>query len=406
MERKLNTPAFGPLQGVRVVFSATEVSGPFAAQMLAEWGAEVIWIEHVAYGDTLRTQEKYIELARRNLHALSLNIFSDEGKEAFLKLMETTDILIEASKGPAFARRGVTDELLWEHNPKLVIAHLSGFGQYGDDEYTNLAAYNSIAQAFSGYLVQNGDVDNPTPAFPYTADYLSGYALAGSALAALFNAQRTGVGESIDVAMYEILLHSGQYYMMNYLNGGDICPRQDKGKDPKWGGCGVYACKDGHIVMEIVGAGKLKAMMEKIGLGGIYGTEEMPEGTDLISKSIPSAALIEQKLDEYIGARTVEEYLAELAELKLAGAKILTFPDLESNPQYIARESFSEWKTMAGDTVKGASIAPKFKKQPCKIWRAAPNHGQDTAAILSELGYSDEQIQELADKGLAKLADA
>lgn len=80
------------------------------------------------------------------MHALSLNIFKDEGREAFLKLMETTDIFIEASKGPAFARRGITDEVLWQHNPKLVIAHLSGFGQYGTEEYTNLPAYNTIAQ--------------------------------------------------------------------------------------------------------------------------------------------------------------------------------------------------------------------------------------------------------------------
>ncbi|MHC3039837.1 L-carnitine CoA-transferase, partial [Klebsiella pneumoniae] len=144
----LPMPAFGPLSGVRVVFSGIEIAGPFAGQMFAEWGAEVIWIENVAWADTIRVQPNYPQLSRRNLHALSLNIFKDEGREAFLKLMETTDIFIEASKGPAFARRGITDEVLWEHNPKLVIAHLSGFGQFGTEEYTNLPAYNTIAQAF------------------------------------------------------------------------------------------------------------------------------------------------------------------------------------------------------------------------------------------------------------------
>lgn len=150
---------------LRVVFSGIEIAGPFAGQMFAEWGAEVIWIENVAWADTIRVQPNYPQLSRRNLHALSLNIFKDEGREAFLKLMETTDIFIEASKGPAFARRGITDEVLWQHNPKLVIAHLSGFGQYGTEEYTNLPAYNTIAQAFSGYLIQDGDVDQPMPAF-------------------------------------------------------------------------------------------------------------------------------------------------------------------------------------------------------------------------------------------------
>ena len=181
----LPMPKFGPLAGLRVVFSGIEIAGPFAGQMFAEWGAEVIWIENVAWADTIRVQPNYPQLSRRNLHALSLNIFKDEGREAFLKLMETTDIFIEASKGPAFARRGITDEVLWQHNPKLVIAHLSGFGQYGTEEYTNLPAYNTIAQAFSGYLIQNGDVDQPMPAFPYTADYFSGLTATTAVLAAM-----------------------------------------------------------------------------------------------------------------------------------------------------------------------------------------------------------------------------
>ncbi|STK95256.1 crotonobetainyl-CoA:carnitine CoA-transferase [Escherichia coli] len=104
----LPMPKFGPLAGLRVVFSGIEIAGPFAGQMFAEWGAEVIWIENVAWADTIRVQPNYPQLSRRNLHALSLNIFKDEGREAFLKLMETTDIFIEASKGPAFARRGIT----------------------------------------------------------------------------------------------------------------------------------------------------------------------------------------------------------------------------------------------------------------------------------------------------------
>ncbi len=83
----LTMPKFGPLSGLRVVFSGIEIAGPFAGQMFAEWGAEVIWIENVAWADTIRVQPNYPQLSRRNLHALSLNIFKDEGREAFLKLM-------------------------------------------------------------------------------------------------------------------------------------------------------------------------------------------------------------------------------------------------------------------------------------------------------------------------------
>ncbi|WP_172201446.1 L-carnitine CoA-transferase [Campylobacter sp. RM16188] len=392
---KFNTPKFGPLSGVRVVFSAMEIAGPFSAQMLAEWGAEVIWIENSKYPDTIRVQENYKELSRRNLYALSLNLFSEEGKEVFYKLIKESDIFIEASKGPAFAKKGITDEVLWSHNPKLVIAHLSGFGQYGDPEYTNLAAYNTIAQAFSGYLIQNGDQNQPMPAFPYTADYISGFTVTSAVLAALFNAQRTGKGESIDVAMYEAMLRVGQYYMMDYLNGGEMCPRMIKGKDPLYAGCGLYSCKDGYIVFEVVGVSQVKDMFELIGISELYGNDDVPEGTQLISRKMRVNNAFEAALDKFFGSKTIAEALEILAGLKVAGAKVLEVSELQSNPQYIARDSFATWKNSAGKEYKGPNIMPKFKNNPCKIWRAMPAYGEDTADIMTHLGYSEDEISKL-----------
>ncbi|WP_435532306.1 L-carnitine CoA-transferase [Proteus vulgaris] len=404
MTEHLPMPQFGPLSGVRVVFSGIEIAGPFSGQMFAEWGAEVIWIENVAWADTIRVQPHYPQLSRRNLHALSLNIFKDEGRDAFLKLMETTDIFIEASKGPAFARRGITDEVLWEHNPKLVIAHLSGFGQYGDPQYTNLPAYNTIAQAFSGYLIQNGDKDQPMPAFPYTADYFSGMTATTSALAALYKVQQTGKGESIDIAMYEVMLRMGQYFMMDYFNGGEICPQMTKGKDPYYAGCGLYRCQDGYIVMEVVGITQIEEIFKDIGLAHLLGTPEVPEGTQLIHRiNCPHGQLFEDKLDEWLAKQPITEVLKRLSELNIASAKVLTIPELEDNPQYIARESITEWQTMNGETCKGPNVMPKFKNNPGKIWRGMPSHGMDTDAILKNIGYSDEQIRGLVDKGLAKI---
>lgn len=405
MSDRLSMPTFGPLAGLRVVFSGIEIAGPFAGQMLAEWGAEVIWIENVAYGDTIRIQPNYPQLSRRNLHALSLNIFKDEGREAFLKLMETTDIFIEASKGPAFARRGITDEVLWQHNKQLVIAHLSGFGQYGTPEYTNLAAYNTIAQAFSGYLIQNGDKDQPMPAFPYTADYFSGMTVTTATLAALHKVRQSGVGESIDVAMYEVMLRMGQYFMMDYFNGGEMCPRMTKGKDPYYAGCGLYQCQDGYIVMELVGVSQLQQMFTDMGIDHLLGTPEIPEGTQLIHRvECPHGELIEARLDAFLAGRTIEQVLQRLAELKVACAKVLNVSELEHNPQYLARESITSWQTVDGSSCKGPNVMPKFKNNPGQIWRGMPTHGMDTAAILADIGYSETDIAQLVDKGLAKTA--
>ncbi|EAK5229913.1 L-carnitine CoA-transferase [Campylobacter jejuni] len=394
----MNTPKFGPLSGVRVVFSAIEIAGPFSAQTLAEWGAEVIWIEHSKYADTIRVQHNYKELSRRNLYALSLNIFSDEGKEVFYELIKTADIFIEASKGPAFANKGITDEILWSYKKDLVIAHLSGFGQFGDSYYTNLAAYNTIAQAFSGYLIQNGDINQPMPAFPYTADYMAGLTVAASSLAALHKAKESGVGESIDVCMYEVMLRVGQYYMMDYLNGGEMCPRMIKGKDPLYAGCGLYTCKDGYIVFEVVGGYQVKEIFTELGIGELIGSDEYPEGTQLISRKTSKAALFEEKLDEYFKKLSVKEALDYLASKKIAGAKVLEVSELQSNPQYIARQSFIEWEKEDGTKVKGPNVMPRFKINPAKVWRAMPKYGKDTKDILLSLGLSEGKIEELASK--------
>lgn len=406
MSKKLYTPVFGNLNGLRVVFSAIEIAGPFSAQLMAEWGAEVIWIENVAYDDTIRVQKNYRELSRRNQHSLSMNIFSEEGKEAFLKLVETADIFIESSKGPAFARRGITDELLWKHNKKLVIVHLSGYGQTGVDEFVNLPSYDLIAQAFSGYLVQNGDGDQPTPAFPYAGDYFAGFTVVSSALAALYNAQKTDVGESIDVAMYEVLLRVGQYFMMDYFNGGILYPRASKGKDPTHVGCGVYKCKDGFLCIEMVGGKQIKGMLGELGMGHLIGTDEYPDGIPGIRTNSSAGELLEQKLDECFADKTIAQAEARLAEFTIATGKVMTVPELESNPQYLARKSFTEWEGSQGQMVKGPSVMPKFKNKPGQVWRAMPTRGMDSADILRDLGYSETKIQDLADNGILKISEA
>lgn len=398
MSNRVKVPKFGPLSGLKVLFSAIEIAGPFSAQIFAEWGAEVIWIEHSAYPDTIRFQPNYPELSRRNLQAISLNIFSEDGREIFLKLIKDSDVFIEASKGPAFAKRGITDELLWQHNKKLVIAHISGFGQYGTKEYTNLAAYNTIAQAFSGYLIQNGDINQPMPAFPYTADYITGLTASSAVLAAIYNVQKSGIGESIDVAMYEVMLRAGQYFMMNYFNGGEMCPRMTKGKDPLYAGCGLYSCKDGYIVFEVVGGHQIEEIFKTLGLEDLLGTKEYPKGVQLISRNTSKSELFEEKLDEYFGNLSIKESLAVLEKFNIAGAKVLEVPELESNPQYIARESIIEWENMEGKKCKGPNIMPKFKKNPCKVWRPTPSYGMDTKAILKDLGYSNDDIKNLAEQ--------
>lgn len=401
MSNVTSKPAFGNLHGLKVVYSAVEIAGPVAAQLMAEWGADVTWIENTFNGDSMRDTTYVKELERRNQRSLSLDIFSEEGREVFLKLIEGADIFIESSKGPAFAKRGITDELLWEHNKSLVIVHVSGYGQYGDEERINRAAYDQTAQAFSGYLSQNGAPEQPMIASPYTGDYFTSQMVVGSALAALYKAQKTGVGESIDIAMYEVMLRMGAYYMMDYLNAGILYPRAGA-KHQNLCGIGVYKCKDGFLSLCLYGAKQNKAILERIGLGYLWGTEEYPEGTTALWLDGPKADLIEQKIEEYLLSMPVDEVEKDFSDCKIAANKMMTFEELPNHPHFIAREAFVEWETIEGQKCKGPNIFPKFKNNPGQIWRGMPTLGMDTESILTEAGYSSEKIHELAEKGIIK----
>ncbi len=404
MAISFNKPEFGPLQGLKVVFSAREISGAFGPQMMAEWGADVIWIEHVKYEDSLRAMPNYVELDRRNQRSLSIDIFSEEGKEIFLKLIEDADILFEASKGPSFARHGLSDEVLWERNKSLVIAHITGWGLDGYEKFVNLPSYDITAQAFSGYLIQNGTVEQPTPAFPYAGDYFTALMALGSALAALYRAKKTGEGESIDIAMHEVVFRMGQYYMMDYFNEGKIYPRSKDGKDPTQIGCGVYKCKDGkYIALELVGNKQVKAMFKILGISHLIGLPDYPED---MPSSVPfhtsHGREIEKKLDEYFAGKTLEEAEEELAHYNIAAMRLMSYPEIENHPHVIAREDLIEWERQDGRKVKGPNIFPKFKKNPGKVWRPTPERGLDTANILADLGYSKEQIEDLEKKGVIR----
>ena len=144
--------------------------------------------EHRA-GDTIRDTAYVKQAERRNQRSVSMNYFSDEGKEILFKMLADADVFAsEASKGGTWARKGITDEVLWEINPKLVIVHLSGFGQSGDPKMVKRAAYDLTVMAYSGYMSQNGTQEQPDEPGPYAGDYFNSLMIVSSTLAALHKA--------------------------------------------------------------------------------------------------------------------------------------------------------------------------------------------------------------------------
>lgn len=398
-------PKFGPLQGVKVVFSAVQVAGPLGPHLMAEWGADVIWLESTRGGDPVRYYRP-AEVDHRNDRSMSLDIFAEEGLEVFKKLIAEADIFLVSGKGPAFIRKGITDEFLWEINPKLVIARVAGYGQEdAHPDYLNRACFDGIAQAMSGFLIQNGTPETPIAAYPYCGDLFTALYTGFATMAALTRARETGEGESIDIAMTEVLLRLAAYNMIQYLNDGQEFPRAGE-KDPIQGGNGIYKTKDGFLYVAILGVQQMKDMFELIGCSDLYGTGDFEEGFTYLDYGYAGSREIEAKLCAYFKTKTSAELIEYMDEHKMACAPVLTMKEVREHPQYKARDMWVNWETMTGkENFEAMNIVPRFKKNPAKIWRSMPHIGYDNDAILTDLGYDPQQINELYEKGVIYRAD-
>ncbi|MEW6942665.1 L-carnitine CoA-transferase [Trueperella pyogenes] len=396
-------PSFGVLDDVKVVYSAVEIAAPSAAEIMAEWGADVTWMENLWTGDSVRDTKWVKEMERRNQRSISIHPFSDEGKEIIAKLIEDADIFIESSKGPAWARKGITDEWMWAINPKLVIVHVSGFGQWGDERKVNAAAYDLTVAAYAGLVAQNGTPELPTNLHPYTADYVNSLMVVSSALAALHKAQATGQGESIDLAMYETALRVGTYYMMDYLNDGVKYPRPGA-RHQNLCAIGIYECADGFLGLCCYGVDQNKYLLETIGLGHLWGTEEYPEDTSALWLNGPKADLIQDKLTEYLKTQNRYDVERDFSEHRIAAQVVMEFEDILAEEHVVARENFIEWENADGVKVRGLNTVPKFARNPGGFWRPMPALGADTRDILERAGFSEADIERFAQSGKVKFA--
>jgi len=395
MAKKKDVPNFGPLSGVKVVHSSMSIAGPFAAQFMAEFGADVIWIESPLSVDIARAPTgMQTEQDRRNQRSIALNIPSPEGKETFLQLIADADIFIEASKGGQFSKWGLTDEVLWEHNPALVIAHISGYGQDGIEEYVHRPSYDGTAQAYSCFMQLNGFPDRqPIPAFPFVGDFLTGLLTLSSVLAALHKAKETGQGESIDMAQFEAIMRCQLNYPMDDINLGKKPVREGTHSSFR-AGVGVYKCKDGKdVYIFFVGAGVLLRGLSFLGLE--YGSREFPEDIPVVLPNTPGGDLLEEKLVTYCASKSALEVDDELNKAGIPCSVIMDYQMALKDPHYQARKVFMDWNTIDGRTIKGVNVIPKLKNNPGRVWRGAPTIGMDNDDILSDIGYTKEKINEL-----------
>lgn len=402
MAKRSDIPEFGMLRGIKVVHSSTVVAGPIAAELMAEMGADVIWIESTKSFDTNRGKGGMgAECDRKNMRNISLDIPSPEGREILKGLLSDADVFIESSKGGTYAKWGLTDEVLWSWNPRLVIAHFSGYGQSGDPDYVNRGCYDPVCQAFSCYMYMQGFADRePLPGREIPTDYLAGLSGLANIIAAVRWAEKTGKGESFDIAQYEMAIRFQNQRPMDWFNRGVPTGPVGTHNDvtAAWG---TFRCKDGNYVyLMFLGAGVMKKGLKLFGYE--FGVDPFPATQNFAKVGTPGGDILEAKVKELCDTHDAEEVESILCGIGVPCSRVMTYEMAERHPHYIARNTITEWDAVDGRKLRGVALVPKVANNPGQIWRGCPTTGMDNEDILGELGFDDAKIAELYEKGVIR----
>ena len=275
-------PTFGVLQGVKVFVTGTNIAGPFAGSLMAEMGAKVLQAEAPSIACQTRGTLAWSQ-NHRNEYSITINVAKKSGQKIFLKCIEWADIWIEAGRPGSYAKRGLTDKVCWEHNKKLSIVHVSGYGQFGPSK--DKPSYDVSGQAMGGYMYMNGvsPTSGPLKVNPYLSDYITAYNACIAAMAGYIGAQNTGEGDSCDVAQYDTMFRLLDNYPANWFNKG--YPKQGEpvpyrtGNKSDMASCfSFYDTKDGGAMfVAIVGQGPVKRGYPIIGMGKPGITKGIPK---------------------------------------------------------------------------------------------------------------------------------
>ncbi len=414
-------PEYGPLSGIRVLTLGTLIAGPFISTLLSDYGAEVIHIERPKVGDTYRKLGPFIKRGEKELGAGWLNDSrnklsvtldirinrSELAKEILLGLVKQSDILVENLVWLE-DRYGITEELLFEVNPSLVIVRVSGYGNAkigGEKEKSNRAAYDLIGQAYSGWPNIIGFEDGPpTRLALWACDYVTALMGTIGALSAYIKAKATGIGQVVDVAQYEAVARILESYYTAYINAGIVRGREGN-KAKSFMPYGIYKAKDGWIAIGAFGPGVyarfIKALSKATGIDPQdYPHDKCGATPDAVASE--KGRELDRILSDYIASHTVAEIEDLFNSHSVPCSRIMTPEDAKNDRHWLDRGNFVELiDEFFGEKITYFGIVPKFSKTPGKVWRGSPKLGQDTERVLKELlGYTDDDIKRFKEEGI------
>jgi CoA:oxalate CoA-transferase len=391
------------LENIRVIDLTNVLSGPFCSLHLALLGAEVIKIENPDGGDLARKLGAVPKLNKdlmgtsflaqnANKKSLTLNMKAPEGKEIFKKLVKTADVVVENFRPGVMARLGFSYEDICKINPRVVYCGISGFGQTGPDAFK--PAYDQIIQGLSGEMDVNGDENlHPLRAGFPVCDTVGGLNAAFAIMAALYYREKTGEGQFIDIALLDSIMPLMGWVAANLLIGGQH-PVPMGNDNFTAAPSGVFKTKDGFINIAANQQKQWEDLADTVGLPELKTDSRFQERDTRKANRKLLTPILEQKLT----LNTTEYWVDILNEKGIPSGDIVTLEKALHSEQVKHRKTITTINEQQIGDIKVFNLSAKFSKTPASVDTPPPRLSSHTEEILTNLGYSKDDLKALKEK--------
>jgi crotonobetainyl-CoA:carnitine CoA-transferase CaiB-like acyl-CoA transferase len=408
-----STQRHGPLLNVRVLDLGRIMAAPWSTQILADLGADVIKIERPGVGDDTRSwgppflndtegkrtrEAGYFLSVNRGKRSVTVDISKPKGQAIIRALASTTDVVIENFKAGALAKYGLDAASLQAIKPDLIYCSVTGFGQ--DGPRSEQAAYDFAIQAMGGLMSVTGERDDMPGGGPQkvgvpVVDLMTGMYATVAILAALVRRGETGLGETIDLAMFDVAAALLSNQAMNHLVSGRI-PKRGGNRHPNIQPQDVFACGDGFFVLAVGNDGQFAKLCEVLGKAEWAIDPRFSTNQARVGANVELTGL----LAESFAAWRRDTIVTALDAAGVPAAPINTVDQVFADPQLVHRQMLRNLPHPLAATVPQVVSPIRFMNEPLRFERAPPLLGQHTDEVLRELGLDEAARAALAEEGL------
>ncbi len=404
---KDKTP-IGPLAGIKVLDLSRILAGPWATQMLADYGAEVWKIEKPGQGDDTRAwggglsshgetidASAYFLCANRGKYSLSIDIASEQGQQIIRQLLSEADILVENFKLGSLQKYGLDYASLQKDFPRLIYCSITGFGHTGP--YAEQAGYDAMIQASAGLMSINGEAGGePQKVGVAVSDLSTGLYAVTAILAALYHREKSGQGQQIDLALFDTQVACLANQSINYLVSGNI-PKPMGSSHPSIVPYQAMACQDGAIMLAIGNDKQFQVLCQLLNQPQWGDDKRFTSNNQRLKNKSVLLPLLEQELKQ----NSCQHWLSLLASKKVPCGPINNLKQVFEHPQIAARQMQFDLTHQQLGAVPQVGNPVKFSQTPIEYHKPPPLLGEDTQDILQDkLNFSSSEIAELDRLGI------